>query len=98
MEKHLPLLSNPMKTATTFAFTTISVGSSGSIFSGGSGGTAEAAAAVVPVPFKTQEGKTWRSCAGSPYPVVELTVNSPTHPAGRSWNRENGKNTIPFCC
>ena len=39
MEKHLPLLSNPMKTATTFAFTTISVGSSGSIFSGGSGGS-----------------------------------------------------------
>src|SRR5690606_26907938 len=39
MEKHLPLLSNPMKTATTFAFTTISVGSSGSIFSGGGGGS-----------------------------------------------------------
>jgi hypothetical protein len=37
VEKRLPLLSNPMKTATTFAFTSLSLGSSGSGSSGGGG-------------------------------------------------------------
>ena len=37
VEKRLPLLSNPMKAATTFAFTSLSLGSSGSGSSGGGG-------------------------------------------------------------